>query len=83
MIYLRDLWWVRFCISSFFRELSAQEIEKEVQSLLHETGLGGEKAERKIGGLLPGGIRIKGLSGGERRRLSLVRGIYGQSDGIA
>lgn len=54
------------------RTKSEQALKERVQSLLNDTGLGGAKAKQKIGGLLPGGIRIKGLSGGEKRRLSLV-----------
>ena len=37
--------------------------------------MGATQDERQIGGILPGGIRIRGLSGGEKRRLSLCCGI--------
>ena len=40
---------------------------------LDDVGLpSGEFTNRRIGGDLPGGIRIRGLSGGERKRLVLA-----------
>jgi ATP-binding cassette, subfamily G (WHITE), member 2 len=43
-----------------------------IHSLLDKVGLGGDVRLRPIGGGLPGGIVIRGLSGGERKRLSLA-----------
>lgn len=43
------------------------------QALIDEVGLGGCERMR-VGGVLQSGIVIKGLSGGQRRRLSLVGG---------
>ena len=31
----------------------------------------------QVGGLLPGGLRVRGISGGEKRRLSIACGIVG------
>ncbi len=31
----------------------------------------------QVGGLLPGGLRVRGISGGEKRRLSIACGIIG------
>ena len=31
----------------------------------------------QVGGLLPGGLRVRGISGGENRRLSIACGIVG------
>lgn len=41
-------------------------------ALIEDVGLAG-KEHMKVGGCLQNGINIKGLSGGQRRRLSLVR----------
>lgn len=32
---------------------------------------------RQVGGVLPGGLAVRGLSGGERRRLSMACGVVG------
>lgn len=53
------------------RSLSRETIKDRVATLLQETGLGA-RANQRIGGILPGGISIKGLSGGEKKRLGLV-----------
>ena len=35
----------------------------------------GEAKNTMVGGLLPGGVQFRGLSGGERRRLSIATGV--------
>ncbi|EGG16016.1 hypothetical protein DFA_09688 [Cavenderia fasciculata] len=50
-----------------------QKMER-VRNVLQEIGLT-EKADTKIGGLLPGGIVLGGLSGGEKRRVSIGCGL--------
>lgn len=47
------------------------EKERLVLKLIEEVGLQG-KESCSVGGPLPGGLRVRGLSGGEKRRLSLV-----------
>ena len=47
---------------------------QRVREVVGLAGLQGKEDER-VGGRLPGGIMIRGLSGGERRRLSLCCGI--------
>ncbi len=36
-----------------------------------------ESVTVQVGGLLPGGLRVRGISGGEKRRLSIACGIVG------
>ena len=43
------------------------------QELINKAGLKGKEGQR-VGGMLPGGIRVQGLSGGEKRRLALCCG---------
>ena len=47
---------------------------RKAQALIRLAGLQGKEKSR-IGGRLPGGIMVRGLSGGEKRRLSLVCGV--------
>jgi len=47
--------------------------KKLCHKLLAEVGLAG-KEKQKVGGPLPGGLSVRGLSGGEKRRLSLCCG---------
>ena len=49
------------------------------RGLLAAAGLQG-KEDMRIGGQLPGGFPVRGLSGGERRRLSLCCGVVGDPD---
>lgn len=44
---------------------------KKIESLMVSAGLL-EKMSSRIGGTLNGGLSLKGLSGGEKRRLSIV-----------
>ena len=43
-----------------------------IHSVLADVGLRGEVVHRPIGGMLPGGVSVRGLSGGERKRLALA-----------
>ena len=47
------------------------EKEARILQLVHEAGLS-EKMNTRIGGILAGGITVKGLSNGEKRRVSVV-----------
>ncbi|GAM23108.1 hypothetical protein SAMD00019534_062830 [Acytostelium subglobosum LB1] len=47
---------------------------RKIQQVLDEIGLS-HRAKSKIGGLLPGGIMLRGLSGGEKRRVSIGCGL--------
>ena len=43
-----------------------------IRDVLDEVGLYSDKSSRRIGGTLPGGLVIRGLSGGEKKRLALA-----------
>ncbi|KAK5579361.1 hypothetical protein RB653_009043 [Dictyostelium firmibasis] len=47
-----------------------QEKWKIVEQVIKDIGLT-KKAKSKIGGILPGGMMVKGLSGGEKKRVSI------------
>ena len=51
--------------------VSMSEKRARIDRLVHEAGLS-EKMNTRIGGILAGGITIKGLSNGEKRRVSVV-----------
>ncbi|CAE8734382.1 unnamed protein product [Polarella glacialis] len=53
---------------------SADRRRKAVAERLQSVGLAG-KENQFVGGRLPGGFSIRGLSGGERRRLSIAAGV--------
>ncbi|GAM21473.1 hypothetical protein SAMD00019534_046480 [Acytostelium subglobosum LB1] len=50
--------------------VSVDEKAKLIESVLRTVGLNG-KEDYKIGGLLPGGNYLRGLSGGEKKRLNI------------
>lgn len=54
-------------------EVGAATKRARVLKVLEEVGLQ-KKAGDYVGGELPGGLNLRGLSGGEKRRLSLVGG---------
>ncbi|GMH36516.1 hypothetical protein BSKO_04384 [Bryopsis sp. KO-2023] len=56
------------------RGTSAKKRKQRVNEVLYMVGLKGAK-NTMVGGLLPGGIHLRGLSGGERRRLSIAAGV--------
>ncbi|EFA81206.1 ABC transporter G family protein [Heterostelium album PN500] len=51
-----------------------REKEERIQSVLEQIGLT-HRADMKIGGMLPGGIHVRGLSGGEKRRVTIGCGL--------
>ncbi|EGC39273.1 hypothetical protein DICPUDRAFT_27204 [Dictyostelium purpureum] len=51
-------------------DLNEDEKMKRVYQVLSDVGLS-ERANSKIGGILPGGMILKGLSGGEKKRVSI------------
>lgn len=51
--------------------VAMSEKRARIDRLVHEAGLS-EKMSTRIGGILAGGITIKGLSNGEKRRVSVV-----------
>mmetsp|Transcript_24951 Transcript_24951/g.77585 ORF Transcript_24951/g.77585 Transcript_24951/m.77585 type:complete len:650 (+) Transcript_24951:73-2022(+) len=53
---------------------SAELRRTAVQERLTSVGLAGREQQR-VGGRLPGGFAVRGLSGGERRRLSIAAGV--------
>jgi ATP-binding cassette, subfamily G (WHITE), member 2 len=53
--------------------MSAQAKDALARRLIEDVGLKG-KENTYVGGPLPGGLRVRGLSGGEKRRLSLCCG---------
>jgi ATP-binding cassette subfamily G (WHITE) protein 2 len=55
-------------------KLASKEKRRRVLDVLTMVGLNGAK-NTMVGGLLPGGIHFRGLSGGERRRLSIAVGV--------
>ena len=52
---------------------------ERARRLLKMAGLQG-KEDMRVGGDLPGGFPLRGLSGGEKRRLSLCCGVVGDPD---
>ncbi|KYQ91364.1 ABC transporter G family protein [Tieghemostelium lacteum] len=51
-----------------------REKNERIDSVLDQIGLT-HRADAKIGGMLPGGLHIRGLSGGEKRRTTLGCGL--------
>ena len=55
-------------------DLSMDQRKSRMISVLRTMGL--EKVVKsKVGGVLPGGIAVRGISGGEKRRLSIACGL--------
>ncbi|KAK5575853.1 hypothetical protein RB653_006987 [Dictyostelium firmibasis] len=51
-----------------------KEKQERIEQILEQIGLS-HRADAKIGGVLPGGIVLRGLSGGEKRRVSIGCGL--------
>ncbi|KAK9900991.1 hypothetical protein WJX75_009850 [Coccomyxa subellipsoidea] len=63
-------------VAARLRGLSASSIRQIVHGSLRSMGLQGAR-DTQVGGLLPGGLRVRGISGGEKRRLSIACGTIG------
>eukprot|EP01133_Synstelium_polycarpum_P007240 gene7240-8417_t len=51
-------------------DINKDEKKRLIQSVLQTIGLA-DKANSKVGGILPGGVNLRGLSGGEKKRLNI------------
>jgi ABC-type multidrug transport system ATPase subunit len=58
---------------------SPEDTEKAVHGALANLGLS-HTVDTPVGGTLPGGFNIRGISGGEKRRLSVAAGLLGDPD---
>lgn len=56
------------------RSWTTKEKKERIDSILDQIGLT-HRADAKIGGILPGGIVLRGLSGGEKRRVTIGCGL--------
>ncbi|EGC33021.1 hypothetical protein DICPUDRAFT_98693 [Dictyostelium purpureum] len=54
--------------------VSEEDKIKRVEQVIEDVGLT-KRRDSKVGGILPGGIILKGLSGGEKRRVSIGCGL--------
>ena len=69
---------LRFVARMRLREsVGDAEVDERCVALLGEVGMG-HVADVYVGGVLAGGLTIRGLSGGQRRRLSLAAGLISQ-----
>jgi len=58
------------------KAVEESEVEKTVNNLLQKSRLS-HVADSQVGGVLPGGFFLRGISGGERRRLMIACGLVG------
>ncbi|EGG14347.1 ABC transporter G family protein [Cavenderia fasciculata] len=65
---------LRFYADLRLSGFSGEEKDRRVAEVLQDIGLSA-KAKSKVGGMLPGGIMLRGLSGGEKRRVSIGCGL--------
>ncbi|EFA85174.1 ABC transporter G family protein [Heterostelium album PN500] len=65
---------LRFYADLRLSDASDEYKQERIRAVLEDIGLA-KKASSKIGGMLPGGIQLRGLSGGEKRRVSIGCGL--------
>lgn len=58
--------------------LPSNQVDERCEALLEELGLI-EQRDIFVGGILAGGLRVRGLSGGQKRRLSLAIGLVSKA----
>ncbi|EGC33020.1 hypothetical protein DICPUDRAFT_154969 [Dictyostelium purpureum] len=65
---------IKFYADLKLPEMAEEEKIKRVEQVIEDVGLT-KRRDSKVGGILPGGIIMKGLSGGEKRRVSIGCGL--------